>query len=226
MSRTVFSKTEEIPIFLDSLPTSRRLALAAIRHFSVEEYHRIVEAGILDEDERVELIGGRILEMSPIGSQHAAYVSFLNRKLRVIEETAIVRIQGPIILDDETEPQPDIAVVRFRANAYADSHPRSEDVLLLIEVADTSLGSPSARKSDLEEDRLIKLPRYADSGIPEVWIFDLIESIVEVYREPLTLANGIPGYRRRTDFRAGEFLIPESFPDLKIEIPEPDGLLK
>jgi len=154
MSQIVFPKAKETPTLLNGLP---------VRRFSVEEYHRIVEAGILDEDERVELIDGRILKMSPIGSQHAAYVSFLNRKLRVIEETVIVRIQDPIILDDETEPQPDIAVVRFKANAYADSHPRSEDVLLLIEVADTSL----------EEDRLIKLPRYAGSGVSEVWIFNL-----------------------------------------------------
>ena len=207
MSQTVSLKTKEIPISLDSFPT---------RHFSVEEYHHMAEVGILAEDERVELIGGRILRMSPIGSQHAAYVSFLNRKLRAIEETVIVRIQDPIILDDETEPQPDVAVVKLKANAYADSHPHAEDVLLLIEVADTSL----------EEDRQIKLPRYADSGVPEVWIFNLIEDIVEVYREPLTLANGIPGYRRRTDFRIAESLSPEAFPDLRIEIPKLSNLLK
>ena len=89
MSQIVFPKTKEVPTSLDSFPT---------RHFSVEEYHRMAEVGILAEDERVELIGGRILRMSPIGSQHAAYVSFLNRKLRAIEETAIVRIQDPIIV--------------------------------------------------------------------------------------------------------------------------------
>ena len=176
----------------------------------------MVEVGILGEDERVELISGRILQMAPIGSQHAAYVSFLNRKLRAIEETVIVRIRDPIILDDETEPQPDVAVVKFKANAYADSHPHAEDILLLMEVADTSL----------EEDRQIKLPRYADSGIPEVWIFNLIDSIVEVYREPLTLANGIPGYRRRTDFGIGESFSPEAFPNLEIEIPKLSNLLK
>jgi len=206
MSQTASLKTKEIPTSLDSLPA---------RHFSVEEYHRMVEVGILGENERIELIGGRILRIPPIGSQHAAYVSFLNRKLRSIEDTAIVRIQDPIILDDETEPQPDVAVVKLKANAYADSHPRAEDVLLLVEVADTSL----------EEDRLIKLPRYADSGVPEVWIFNLIDDIVEVYSEPLTLANGVPGYRKRTDFGIGESLSPEAFPDLRIDIPEPGNLL-
>lgn len=207
MSQTVFPKAKEIPTSLDSFPA---------RHFSVAEYHRMVQIGILGEDERIELIGGRILKMPPIGSQHAAYVSFLNRKLRAVEETVIIRIQDPIILDDETEPQPDVAVVKFKANAYADSHPHAEDILLLMEVSDTSL----------EEDRLIKLPRYAESEIPEVWIFNLIENIVEVYREPLTLANGIPGYRRRTDFGVGESLSPEAFPNLEIEIPKLSSLLK
>ncbi len=108
MGQTVSLRTKEVVTSLDSL---------SARHFSVEEYHRMVEVGILREDERVELIDGRILRMSPIGSQHAAYVSFLNRKLRAIEETVIVRIQDPIILDDETEPQPDVAIVKFRANA-------------------------------------------------------------------------------------------------------------
>ncbi len=102
--------------------------------------------------------------MSPIGSQHAACVSLLNRVLRPVEETAIVRVEDPIILNDDTEPQPDIAVVRFKTNLYADAHPRPEDVLLLIEVAETSL----------EEDREIKLPRYAASSISEVWIVNSI----------------------------------------------------
>ena len=197
MSQTVLS-TKDVPSIFHFIPT---------RRFSAEEYHRMGEVGILSEDERIELIDGRILEMSPIGSQHAAYVTLLHRALRAVEETAIVRIQNPIILDDETEPQPDIAVVKFKANAYVDYHPYPEDVLLIIEVAETSL----------DEDKEIKLPRYAASGIPEVWIVNLIENIVEVYREPLTLANGIPGYRGQTDFRSGELLSPEAFPDLEIE---------
>ena len=166
------------------------------------------EAGILGEDERIELISGRIRKMTPIGSRHSACVSFLNRKLRAVEEKAIVRIQDPIILDDETEPQPDIAIVKFKANDYADSHPRSEDVLLIIEVAETSL----------EEDRHIKLPRYADAMIPEVWVFNLVDNIVEMYSEPLILANGVPGYHKRKDAKPGETITPMAFPDLEIEV--------
>lgn len=191
---------EELTAFISSFD---------LRRFSVDEYHRISEAGILSEDERIELISGRIRKMTPISSRHSACVSFLNRKLRAVEENAIVRIQDPIILDDETEPQPDIAIVKFKANDYADSHPSAEDVLLIIEVAETSL----------EEDRHIKLPRYADAMIPEVWIFNLIDNIVEIYNEPLILANGISGYHKRKDVKSGETITSMSFPDLEIVVP-------
>ena len=208
MSQMVFKKTKEALVlsnaFLHTFP---------VRRFTVEEYHRMGEVGILDEDEGVELIDGWILKMRPIGSQHAACVSLLNRVLRPVEETAIVRVEDPIILNDETEPQPDIAVVRFKANLYADAHPRPEDVLLLIEVAETSL----------EEDREIKLPRYAASSIPEVWIVNLVENLIEVYREPLILANGIPGYRDRTDFLSGEPMRPGAFADVEIQLSIPSG---
>lgn len=208
MSQTVFKKAKEalvLPsVFLHTFP---------VRRFTIEEYHRMGEVGILGEDDRVELIDGWIVKMSPIGSQHAACVSLLNRVLRAVESTAIVRVEDPIILNDDTEPQPDIAVVRFKANLYADAHPRPEDVLLLIEVAETSL----------EEDREIKLPRYAASSIPEVWIVNLMAHMIEVYREPLILANGVPGYRSRTDFHPGEPMRPEAFPELEIKLPLPIG---
>jgi len=191
---------EEIAAFISS---------SDLRRFSVEEYHRIGEVGILGEDERIELISGRIRKMTPIGSRHSACVSFLNRKLRAVEEKAIVRIQDPIILDDETEPQPDIAIAKFKANYYEDSHPHAEDVLLIIEVAETSL----------EEDRYVKLPRYANAMIPEVWVFNLVDNIVEMYSEPLILANGIPGYHKRKDSRPDEVITPMAFPDLEIVVP-------
>ena len=186
-------------------------AIRSGRRFTVEEYHRMGEVGLLGEDDRVELIDGRILNMSPIGSQHAACVSLLNRMLRPVEETAIVRVEDPIVLNDETEPQPDIAIVRFKDNLYADAHPRPEDVLLIVEVAETSL----------EEDREIKLPRYAASFIPEVWIVNLVENIIEVYRDPLILANGIPGYRRRADSLPDQPIRPEAFAHLEIKLPLP-----
>ena len=189
MGQTIFGKTERAPAF--SMEGSSAFS---VRRFTVADYHLMGEVGLLGEDDRVELIDGRILEMSPMGSLHAACVSFLNRRLRPVEETAIVRVEDPVVLNDETEPQPDIAVVRFKENLYADAHPQPADVLLIVEVADTSL----------EEDRKIKLPRYAASSIPEVWIVNLVENTVEVYCDPLTLANGTPGYCTRMDFVSGQ----------------------
>jgi len=209
MSHMVCKQTPEAAVLADVL-----LHTLPVRRFTVAEYHRMGQVGLLGEDERVELIDGWIVTMRPIGSRHAACVSLLNRVLRPVEETAIVRVEAPIILNDATEPQPDIAVVKFKANLYADAHPCPEDVLLLIEVAETSL----------EEDREIKLPRYAASAIPEVWIVNLIANTIEVYRAPLILANGLPGYRSRTDFLPGEPMRPQAFVDVAIQLSIPLGV--
>lgn len=208
MKQLIFETTAGVPV----LPHSRAPTFS-VRRFTIEEYHRMGEVGILGEDDRVELIDGNILKMSPVGSQHAACVSLLNRLLRPVEESAIVRIEDPIVLNDETEPQPDIAVVRFKEKLYADAHPRPEDVLLIIEVAETSL----------EEDREIKLPRYAASSIPEVWIVNLVENLIEVYRDPLALANGTPGYHSRMDVPSGQLVRPGAFAHLEIELSLPIG---
>jgi Uma2 family endonuclease len=145
------------------------------RLFSVVEYHRMAEVGILCEDDRVELLDGEIWQMSPIGSRHAACVDRLNRLLnRQVGPDVIVRVQSSIQLDDYTEPQPDLALLRMQPDFYAEALPTAADVLLLIEVADTSL----------EFDRRIKLPRYAQAGIPEVWLVDLQAKSVRVYTQP------------------------------------------
>ncbi|MAT65375.1 MAG: hypothetical protein CMN57_06995 [Gammaproteobacteria bacterium] len=135
------------------------------RHrLNVEDYHRMAEAGILGEDARVELIEGEIIDMTPIGSRHAAAVKRLIHILSLgVGDAAIVSAQDPIILDPHSEPQPDLALLRPRADYYAAAHPRPADVLLVIEVADSSLAY----------DRDIKLPLYARAGIPEAWLVDI-----------------------------------------------------
>ncbi|MFQ6039781.1 MAG: Uma2 family endonuclease [Candidatus Poribacteria bacterium] len=178
-----------------------------VRRISVAEYHKMGEMGIFKEDERVELIDGVIGEMSPKGSKHTASVMKLTNLLpRLLHGRALVSIQDPIVIDDDTEPEPDVAVIKPRDDAYASAHPRTDDVLLLIEVADTSL----------EYDREVKLPRYAAAGIPEVWIVNLVENVIEVYREPF-VASGMGRYRIRMEFVEGDMLTSQSFPDLKIE---------
>ncbi|HEX6293289.1 MAG TPA: Uma2 family endonuclease [Herpetosiphonaceae bacterium] len=135
----------------------------------------MVEAGILQEHDLVELIDGEILEMIPIGSCHAACVNRLNTLLtRRLGDRAIISVQNPIRLNDYSEPEPDIAVLQPCADFYAAAHPSAEDVLLVIEVAETSL----------EYDREVKIPRYAQADIPEVWLLDVQHEIVMVYTQP------------------------------------------
>lgn len=143
--------------------------------FTVAEYNRMGETGILKEDDRVELIEGEIIEMSPIGRRHAACVGRLtNLFSRLLADRAIVWIQNPIVLNDYTEPQPDVALLVRREDFYERSLPAPDDVLLVVEVADTTL----------EYDRQIKVPLYARALISEVWIVNLSDEQVEVYTRP------------------------------------------
>src|SRR5215471_2872941 len=168
--------------------------------FTSDEYHRMLKAGILSEDDRVELIQGEIIKMSPIGSRHVACVNRLNAILnREIGQGAIVSVQNPIHIDDYSEPEPDIALLRPRKNFYAQSLATADDVLLVIEVADTSL----------EYDRNVKLPLYARAGIAEALLVNLPEDRVEVYSQPV---NGV--YQIVRQLGQGESLSLESFPNL------------
>jgi len=174
------------------------------RRFTVAEYARMVTAGILSEDERVELIDGEVYVMSPIGSLHASMVDRLTRLLVLrCAQAAIVRVQSSIQLNDYTEPEPDFAVLQPRDDFYAQAHPRAADVLFVIEVADTSLAY----------DRGEKLPRYALSGIPEVWIVDLQQRVVEQYTQP---HNEI--YRHKLMLERGDTLSAQSVPGLQLAI--------
>ena len=176
----------------------------ARRYFTVDEYHRMGEAGVFSENDRVELIEGEILKMSPIGSRHAASVKRTARLFNnLLGDRVIVSVQDPIVLDDFSEPQPDIALVKPRDDSYGAAHPGASDVLLVIEVADTSLAY----------DHEIKLPAYARSGIPEVWIANLIAETVEAHTE---LLNG--SYRTVRSYRRGDSITPLHFPDLSIEV--------
>lgn len=159
------------------------------RRFTVDEYHRMVEAGILTEGDRVELIEGEIVAMSPIGGRHAACVRRLVRLLeRQLGAEALVDSQNPIRIDPDGEPQPDVAVLRPQQDYYEHEHPRPADVFLVVEVAETSLAY----------DRQIKLPIYATAEIPEAWLVDLAGQTLERHTDPregayLQLARAGPG---------------------------------
>lgn len=151
--------------------------LVLTRHrLDVDAYYRMAEVGILGEDDRVELIDGELIDMAPIGQDHAATVNKLTRALvMAFGEQAIVSVQNPVRLNRFNEPQPDFAVFRPRADFYATGErPGPSDTLLVIEVADSSL----------RYDRAVKLPLYARAGIAEVWIVDLRRRVVDVHRAP------------------------------------------
>lgn len=177
---------------------------AAKRLFTVEEFHRMADAGVFGEDDRLELLAGEIVEMTPIGARHAACVDRLARELQ-LQTTAdvIVRVQSPIVPAAGSEPQPDISVLRYRSDFYRDRHPGPHDVLLVIEVADRSMVI----------ERGIKLPLYARVGIAEVWIVDLTASAVEVYRQP-----SADGYRETHRLSSGERLASASLPGFAVSI--------
>ena len=177
--------------------------------FTVEDYHRLAEVGVLGEDDRVELLDGQIVEMTPIGPEHAGCVDALTRLLsRLVGDAGVVRVQNPLVLGSRWEPQPDLALLRPRADGYRAAHPGPGDVLLVIEVADTSL----------ESDRDVKLPLYAAAGIPEAWLVDLEHDVIEVQREP-----GPEGYREVRALRRGDTVAALLVPTGPISVDEVVG---
>lgn len=175
------------------------------RRFTVAEYHRMGEVGILGEADRVELLDGEIVEMTPIGPPHASTVDRITQLfVRLVGSRAIVRVQNPVELAAlDSEPQPDLALLRPRADFYRSAHPDAGDVLLLVEVLDAS----AAR------DRRLKLPLYARAGIEEVWLVELVGEYVEVCRIPAP-----DGYRDRRVTRRGEVIRIAAFPDLAVRV--------
>jgi Uma2 family endonuclease len=179
--------------------------LPARHKLDVDDYHRMGEAGILHEDDRVELIDGELIDMAPIGQDHAGTVDALNHSMvTAFAGRAIVRVQNPLRLDRFNEPQPDITILRPRADFYRrGAVPGPADTLLMIEVADTSL----------RYDRGVKLPLYARAGIAEVWIVDLRRRVVEVHRDP-----GPGGYAAVTTHGPADTVFPVLAPDIGVAL--------
>ena len=177
-----------------------------IRLFTVEEYHKMIACGVLDESERIELIRGEIMQLSPISPVHASYVDRLSELfiLRLIERVR-VRVQNPVKLDEASEVQPDLALLRRRPNFYIGGDPRPEDVFLLVEVAD----------STVIYDREMKVPVYAEDNIPEVWLVNVNEQCLEVYREP-----SVNGYQNVQKLESGDTVTIQAFPDVVFAVDE------
>ena len=178
------------------------------RRFTVEEYERMAEVGILGEDERIELIRGEIVEMSPIGIRHAACVRRTDRAChQQLGDSVHIHVQNPILLPDDGEPQPDLVLVRPTHDER--TLPTPADVFLVVEVAESSL----------EYDRSVKLPLYAAASIPEAWLFNLIANRIERHTDPEP-----SGYRTVAFAEAGQQLTSTALPDLTFDAAELLGL--
>ncbi|HXH84893.1 MAG TPA: Uma2 family endonuclease [Candidatus Tectomicrobia bacterium] len=176
------------------------------RLWSREEFRRMVEVGIIKETDRVELIRGEIIEMTKPGRRHIAFVNNLNALLVVrLRGRAIVSVQNPVVVADDSEPQPDLAVCRLRELPYKEREPYAEDTLLLIEVSDTSLAY----------DRSTKLRLYVETGIPEYWIVNCADESIDVHRSPSPT-----GYLDVTRVSGAGTVGLQAFPDVVLALPD------
>jgi Uma2 family endonuclease len=176
----------------------------ARRLFTVEEYHRMAEAGILGADERVELIEGEIVHMAPIGPRHVGCVINVNQLfITRLGGRAVVSPQNPVVIPPRSEPQPDLVLLRPRAVSYSQELPASRDVLLAVEVADTTV----------RFDRLVKARLYARAGIAEFWLCLAADGVVEVYRGPSP-----EGYADVMRHGPGHAVAPLAFPDVSFAV--------
>ena len=176
------------------------------RKFTVEEYEKMATEGIIKPDEKVELIRGEIIKMSPMGTRHAACIDRLIQLLyQKLGQKIILRVQNPIRLNNNSQPEPDISLLIRRSDFYVAAYPCPQDIYLIIEVSD----------STLDYDRYTKIPLYAEANIKEVWIINLKEECLEVYRHPLQ-----GSYQDIQKYYRGEIIFIESFPEIELTLIE------
>ena len=182
------------------------------RLFTVDEYYAMADAGILTQDERVELIDGEIMVMAPIGNEHAASVDIGTDLFAplMVAARATVRVQAHLRLSERSQPEPDLMLLKRRDDFYRHRAPGADDVLLLIEVSDSSLSY----------DRSVKLALYARFNIPEVWIANIPARVIEVYTDP---TDG--DYATSRIHRPGETITPTAFDDMQLPVSRIIGAL-
>ncbi|MGF1478186.1 MAG: Uma2 family endonuclease [Cyanophyceae cyanobacterium] len=180
--------------------------MVTVKRFTVDEYHRLTELGLFQEDDRVELISGEIIEMAAKGTPHRVCCTRLLRELStILKNRATLQCQDPITVSARSEPEPDLAIVKNREDDYLSGHPSPQDVLLVIEIAD----------SFLEYDREVKLPLYAEAGIENYWIFNLKDKQLEASTDPYQTARGDFNYRQKQIY----------LPNQQVALPTLSGLL-
>ena len=193
-------------------------SLLPTRRFTLDEYHWLIEQGFFKPDDRLELLGGYLVPMSPVNPPHASSIGRLTDEFyRHVGGKVAIRIQQPITLQDqESEPEPDLLIAKRDPEHYVDRHPSAEETLLLIEVSDSSLA----------QDRQIKSAYYAAAQISEYWILNLVDGQIETYQTPITLAGGAVGYQDEKTYQFGEVVAPQALPECKISVDEIIPLVK
>jgi Uma2 family endonuclease len=182
------------------------------KRFNLEDYYLMHESGIFTKDERVELIDGEIIKMSPIGRYHVAYVNRLNSLFtELLGRLVIVSVQNPVILSNLSQPQPDIALLKPRRDFYISGIAQVSDVFLLVEVADTTL----------VYDRDVKIPLYATNGISAVWLVNIVDRVIVVYSQPST-----DGYKKVETCLSGDCLCLTAFPTINIAVNQILGIFE
>ncbi len=183
----------------------------SLRRFTLDEYHHLIDIGFFDEDERVELLEGVLVYKSPNNPPHNRTVLRLFRFLvsQITQEDIEVRAQGPISIPElMTEPEPDLVISKESGGSLDERHPFPADILLLMEVSDSSLAYDRTRKAEI----------YAQAGIPDYWIWNLVDNSLEVYRDPHAPAIGDALYQTKLTFHSGESIAPLAFPDFEVAV--------
>ncbi len=185
------------------------MSLTTAKRFTIAEYHRLAELGFFGEDDRFELIKGEIVNMLAKGTSHSVCETLLFREvINLLGHGATVRGQQPIIIPEYSQPEPDLAIVRNVDDNYLSAHPSPSDILLLIEIADSSL----------KYDQEVKLPLYAEADISDYWIFNLVDNYLECYSEPYRALQNKFGYRRKLIFLPNDSVSLPNFTDLILDL--------
>ncbi len=185
------------------------MTIITAKRFTIAEYDRLAELGFFGEDDRVELIKGEIIGMAAKGTSHSTFNRRLIRELsKLVGDRATLQSQDPVVISTDSEPEPDIAILQNRDDDYLNSHPSATDILLLIEISDSSL----------KYDQEVKLLIYAEAGISDYWIFNLVNNYLESYSEPYQDLRGEFGYRRKVIFLPNELVNLPYLPDLSLDL--------
>ena len=185
------------------------MVIASRKKFTIAEYHQLVDLGFFTENDKIELIRGEIIDISPKRTPHSVCNSLLWKQLyELIGKQAEIRVQEPIVLSSHSEPEPDVVVAKPKSDNYLSAHPVAEDIILVIEIAD----------STLKYDREVKIPLYAEAGINNYWIFNLVDNCLEVYTKPFSHQNGNFDYQTKNIILVNEKIEVPGFSDVVLEL--------